>query len=161
MASLLLGLGVLSYHGIKTQREKSAKKKEHNASRFTALERENAERVANLHDKPESGCSCRRAEGDWQGRGECERCVGFVHMAGERADGEIEGRGEARGMDIGGEKVEQQTTSYREWERGGRGLGKREAEKGDRERRGRGRGWGLRRKGTGNGSGRKEGEIVR
>ncbi|KAL2038937.1 hypothetical protein N7G274_008277 [Stereocaulon virgatum] len=75
MASLLIGVGVLSYDQIKKQKAKRAEKKAYNSARFSELERENARRINALQ---KNSCFCQQS--DWQG-GACER-HGYVPAAG-------------------------------------------------------------------------------
>ena len=75
MASILIGVGVLSYDQIKKQKQKRAAKKAHNTARFSELERENARRIDALQNNT---CFCQQS--DWQGGG-CER-HGYVPAAG-------------------------------------------------------------------------------
>lgn len=75
MASLLIGVGVLSYDQIKKQKAKRAEKKAYNSARFSELERENARRIDALQN---NSCFCQQS--DWQDGG-CER-HGYVPAAG-------------------------------------------------------------------------------
>jgi hypothetical protein len=75
MASLLIGVGVLSYDQIKKQKAKRAEKRAYNSARFSELERENARRIDALQN---NSCFCQQS--DWQG-GACER-HGYVPAAG-------------------------------------------------------------------------------
>ena len=59
MASIIIGAGVLAYQ---TAQDKRKKKKAHNDTRFSELERDNAARIANLQ---QTSCFCNRS--DWTG----------------------------------------------------------------------------------------------
>ena len=75
MASIFIGVGVLSYDQIKKQRQKRAAKKAHNTARFSELERENARRIDAFQNN-----TYFYQQSDWQGGG-CER-HGYVPAAG-------------------------------------------------------------------------------
>ncbi|KAL9104926.1 MAG: hypothetical protein Q9163_000171 [Psora crenata] len=64
MASLLLGAGALAYDQVQKSREKKKARLARNDARFTALERENADRIAHLQ---QNTCFCQRS--DWRGGG--------------------------------------------------------------------------------------------
>ena len=66
MASLLLGAGALAYDQVQKSRAKKKARIAHNNARFSALERENANRIAHLQ---QNTCFCQRS--DWKG-GACE-----------------------------------------------------------------------------------------
>ncbi|KAL9634876.1 MAG: hypothetical protein Q9164_003824 [Protoblastenia rupestris] len=66
MASLILGAGALAYDQVQKSRAKKKARVAHNSARFSALEQENADRIANLQ---QNICFCQRS--DWRG-GECE-----------------------------------------------------------------------------------------
>lgn len=61
MASLIIG-GIV--YGIDRAKQAKEKKKAHNASRFSELEKENAKRIAHLQ---QASCFCERS--DWTGEG--------------------------------------------------------------------------------------------
>ncbi|MCJ1251725.1 hypothetical protein MMC30_008962 [Trapelia coarctata] len=98
MASLILGLGALTYDKVKTSREKRRARKESNAARFAELEKENAERMARLHPKRTEEERVRASEEGKRGReskeGERERSSGEGREGSEGGDG--------RGRDTGG-----------------------------------------------------------
>ena len=89
MASLLFGAGVLAYDQIQKKRDRKKSKTQHNSTRFSELERENADRIAALQ---QNTCFCQRS--DWRGGG-CE-VHGYVPpAAGARSGaGDGDGRGE-------------------------------------------------------------------
>ncbi|KAL9130196.1 MAG: hypothetical protein Q9217_001541 [Psora testacea] len=74
MASLLLGAGALAYDQVQKSRAKRKARLAHNDARFSALERENANRIASLQ---QDTCFCQRS--DWRGGG-CE-AHGYVPPA--------------------------------------------------------------------------------
>ena len=113
MASLLLGVGVLTYDQIKKQKAKRTAKKEHNSARFSELEAENARRIAALQ---ENTCVCQTS--DWRG-GNCER-HGYVPAAGEPGGPPLAREGDAppeyeeRATTVPRERQEHRDTAVRD-----------------------------------------------